>query len=271
MATQFDPIAKDESLNTTEATPRNIADVLAEGLKGIEDALPPSYTEGDGIDITNKEISVDTAFTEASTRANIASGETFSTILGKIKKWFTDIPNLFVSKTGDTMTGTLYINRQDGTTSSTGTSQLNLGNSIAEGTDKNSYGRLAIFGKRSAYSFLQATGMTANRVHELPDKSGTLAIAPKYLDNKTDIDAFIDEVVLSATLTVSSAVICNTSKNDVFTAMTNIPSGYLVLYESDSIWVNHPSFVYVDGYNHIWVGALAKSGGQWTVENYRNL
>ena len=51
----------------------------------------PTYTEGDGIDITNNEISVDTAFTEASTRANIASGDSFSTILGKIKKFFTDL------------------------------------------------------------------------------------------------------------------------------------------------------------------------------------
>lgn len=32
-----------------------------------------------------------TSFTEASTRANIASGETISTIFGKIKKWFTDL------------------------------------------------------------------------------------------------------------------------------------------------------------------------------------
>lgn len=91
MATQFDPIAKDESLNTTEATPRNIADVIAEGLKGIEDALP-TYTEGDGIDISaQKVISVDTTFTEASTRANIASGDSLSTIWGKIKKFFTDL------------------------------------------------------------------------------------------------------------------------------------------------------------------------------------
>ena len=39
MATQFDPIAKDESLNTTEVTPRNIADVLAEGLSAVEQAI----------------------------------------------------------------------------------------------------------------------------------------------------------------------------------------------------------------------------------------
>lgn len=39
MATQYDPIAKDESLNTTELTPRNIADVLAEGLADVVTAL----------------------------------------------------------------------------------------------------------------------------------------------------------------------------------------------------------------------------------------
>ena len=37
-----------------------------------------------------------TTFTEASTRANIATGEKTSTIFGKIKKWFTDLkPHAF--------------------------------------------------------------------------------------------------------------------------------------------------------------------------------
>lgn len=39
MATQYDPIAKDESLNTTETPSRNIADVLAEELEGIKNAI----------------------------------------------------------------------------------------------------------------------------------------------------------------------------------------------------------------------------------------
>lgn len=72
-----------------------------------------SYTEGDGIDITSNTISVDTTFTEAQARTNIASGDTFATILGKIKKWFSDIPNLFVNKTGDSMTGHLTMEGKD--------------------------------------------------------------------------------------------------------------------------------------------------------------
>lgn len=39
MAVQYDPIAKDESLNTTEGTSRNIADVLAQELAGIASAI----------------------------------------------------------------------------------------------------------------------------------------------------------------------------------------------------------------------------------------
>lgn len=39
MATQYAPIAKDSSINTTENTPRNIADVLAEELSAIEQAI----------------------------------------------------------------------------------------------------------------------------------------------------------------------------------------------------------------------------------------
>ena len=51
MATQFDPIAKDESLNTTEQTPRNIADVLAEELSALTQQLstPDNLTDLDDV------------------------------------------------------------------------------------------------------------------------------------------------------------------------------------------------------------------------------
>ena len=57
-----------------------------------------TYTEGDGIDISQQNvISVDTAFTEASTRTNIASGDTLATIWGKIKKFFSDLKTVAFS------------------------------------------------------------------------------------------------------------------------------------------------------------------------------
>lgn len=52
-------------------------------------------------------------FTEASTRANIASGDSYVTILGKIKKWFTDIPNVFVAKTGDSSLSGMFAPTSD--------------------------------------------------------------------------------------------------------------------------------------------------------------
>jgi len=194
MATQYDPIAKDGSLNTTEATPRNIADVLAEGLKGIEDALPPSYTEGDGIDISNNEISVDTTFTEASTRTNIASGESFSTILGKIKKFFTDLKTVAFTGAYSDLTGqpdltnvayknvnnqfsaNQNIDAKNGTTSAVGYTDLNIGNDVAAGTAGNSTGVLRLYGDNGSSVALLADRATATRYVRLPDKGGTIAL-----------------------------------------------------------------------------------------------
>lgn len=45
----------------------------------------------------NSKVSDEPTFTEANTRANIASGESFSTILGKIKKFFSDLKTVAFS------------------------------------------------------------------------------------------------------------------------------------------------------------------------------
>lgn len=62
MATQYAPIAKDSSINTTENTPRNIADVLAEELSAIEQAIAGGSGSGghtivnaSGTDMTQRE------------------------------------------------------------------------------------------------------------------------------------------------------------------------------------------------------------------------
>lgn len=58
---------------------------FTDGLKATDDSINSKTVVG-----------VNTTFTEASTRTNIASGDTFATILGKIKKWFSDLPSMFV-------------------------------------------------------------------------------------------------------------------------------------------------------------------------------
>jgi len=154
----------------------------------------PTYTEGDGIDITNNAIGVDTTFTEASTRANIASGESVSTILGKIKKFFSDLKTVaFTGAYSDlsgrpNLTNVAYknvsnnflasqnINAQNGTTSAIGYSDLNIGNDVAAGTAKNSTGVLRLYGNGAYYGQVLAQNVTANRSFELPNKDGTIAL-----------------------------------------------------------------------------------------------
>ena len=156
----------------------------------------PTYTAGDGIDITNNAISVNTTFTEASTRANIASGDTFSTILGKIKKWFSDLTSMFVSKTGDTMSGLLTIKRnaelqlaltRDHSNTTVQETRIGIGNQTPNGTAGASYGAMTLWGDGAYGAELQARNMTANRTHQLPDASGTIALTSDIPDISTKV------------------------------------------------------------------------------------
>lgn len=143
------------------------------------------YTKTQVDNLLSAKVSDNPTFTEAQTRANIASGESFATILGKIKKWFTDLPSMFVSKSGDTMSGSLQINKQS-TSTSTETSNLYLGNNIAGGTTGNSYGALTLFGKGTYKGRFIDIGniLTADRDYQLPNKSGTLALTSDIQDLK---------------------------------------------------------------------------------------
>lgn len=126
-------------------------------------------------------------FTEASTRENIVSGETFAVILGKIKKWFSDLASMFVSKSGDTITGHLYVrgsvidDRQNGTASTAGGSYLVAGNATAQGTAGNSRGYLWLYGLGTTYTQLASQITTNNITVLLPNKTGTLALTSDLL------------------------------------------------------------------------------------------
>ena len=196
--------------------------ILNESGTALADEPNLQFTDGlkasDDSGNNKTKVGVDTTFTEASTRANIASGDTFSTILGKIKKWFTDIPNLFVDKTGDTMTGDLTIKaalavKRASTTQATferdnsGTSSLSsiiyLGNNKAEGTTGCSDGAIGIYGKGSYYTTFDAPNSTANRKLSAPDKSGTIALTSDIPDVSGKADK-IGSYIYNATSGASS-------------------------------------------------------------------
>ena len=86
-----------------------------------------------------------------------------------------------VSKSGDTMTGLLAIDANDGTTSTQGTSIITLGNNIPVGNDGNSSGVLTLFGTGSGRTQLWSGNhdSTAQNII-LPDKNGTIALTNDF-------------------------------------------------------------------------------------------
>lgn len=87
-----------------------------------------------------------------------------------------------VQKTGATMSGNLIINRQDGTASTIGWSQISLGNTISSGTVGNSAGGVVFYPPNGAhYSHLRTVAtLTANRSITLPDASGTIQLVEDH-------------------------------------------------------------------------------------------
>ena len=80
-----------------------------------------------------------------------------------------------VSKSGDTMSGTLAIEAENSSTSMV-TSQINLGNNKATGTEGNSAGAIALFADSQYCSYMVARNLTADRVIYFPDKAGTICL-----------------------------------------------------------------------------------------------
>lgn len=160
------------------------------------------------------KVSDNPTFTEASTRANIASGESFATILGKIKKWFSDLASMFVSKTGDTMSGNLTIDRANGTASSIGESFAILGNATAEGTAGNSRGRIRIYGSGVSRADIFDDGtLSGSKTFNFPNMSGTFALANQ--NNNFSANQTIDRHDGTTTATGTSTIILG----------NNIPEG----------------------------------------------
>lgn len=89
---QDDAAAK--TLATTDAIPTKISDLTNDSgfLTSHQDISGKLDTTGDGSNVT-------AAFTAASNRANISTGEKLSVIFGKIAKWFADLGSLAFKST----------------------------------------------------------------------------------------------------------------------------------------------------------------------------
>lgn len=94
----------------------------------------------------------------------------------------------FMIDSGGTFKGTVYIDREDGTTSATGTSTLWVGNNTPTGTAGNSKGQVVIYGNGANYVNIQASNATGNRTVELPDANGTIAIQDRILKQEASVE-----------------------------------------------------------------------------------
>ena len=82
---------------------------------------------------------------------------------------------------GGTVSGNVYVDRADGTTTTVGTSRLTLGNSTASGTARNSQGVLRIYDEQTGYAdlkkivdnTLENAGVTLNSDFSIDDANGT--------------------------------------------------------------------------------------------------
>lgn len=194
--------------------------ILNQSGTAVTDEANLQFTNGLKVtdDSTNHitKVEVDTEFEQAYTRANINSGDPLSTILGKIKKWFADLPSLFVSRSGDNMAGPLGINSEsrysgiiiggdwEHKTTVLQPATILIGNSIPDGALNCCRGQLRIYGNGSNYTNVEAPDSTANRTITFPNADGIVALT-------TDIPTKVSQLTNDSGFITSSGTAANVS------------------------------------------------------------
>lgn len=162
-------------MTPTDITPQDIViqdRIIAEGiLKGNGDGGISSATAGTDYVAPNGDASnVTAAFTAASTRANIATGEKLSVLFGKIAKWFADLGSLAFKSTvaksdlaSDVQTS---LNKANSALQSVSKSDVGLGNVANErqysSANPPPYPVTSVNGKTGAVTVEASSGKTYN-------------------------------------------------------------------------------------------------------------
>lgn len=138
-----------------------------------------------------------------------------------------------VSKSGDTMSGTLAINgvqdalvadSQNGTNGAVGWTFVKVGNNKASNVDKNSAGILRLYGKTDKFvDFFDNAGFSANRNIYIPDKNGTLALTSDIPDVSVKVNKSGDR--MSGDLTISKTNTSTTSTDSALVLGNDISDG----------------------------------------------
>ena len=130
----------------------------------------------------NGKLSDNPTFTEASTRANIESGESLATILGKIKKFFTDLKTVAFTGSYSDLTNTPNLPIWTSTVSKlVGATSATISNSNITTTS-----RVEIFGQTSSGKPFVYKTMTAS--------NGSVSLTFDALTENTDICARVTNI-----------------------------------------------------------------------------
>lgn len=153
-----------------------------------------------------------------------------------------------VSKSGDTMTGNLYIHKANSGTS-LANSEAVLGNNIAEGITGNSRGVLRFYGTGTQRVSLFPSAITGERDIVIPDKSGTMALESDITFRRLSsgswswntqasysIDAYSGNsvIVFGARSGKGFMAICPNNNNEVFEIINNTGCTISQTYDSNT-------------------------------------
>lgn len=185
----------------------------------------------------NAKVSDYPVFTEASTRANIASGESFATILGKIKKFFSDIKALAFINTAQSDPTTKYL-RGDGSWQTFPSIPTNLSDLTGD----------VSISSPSDDEFLRHNGTKwVNESVTIP----TVSVAGNGTASTTVVHS--QQITVNSTSTdIDGTKYMESTANSasfVFTNSTHILSTSAISVYTDT-WGDNPSNVAVDGSNH---------------------
>ena len=108
-----------------------------------------------------------------------------------------DVTGTIMTNQGGTFSGRVYIDQHNGTASTMGASEIDLGNNIAEGTTGNSRGIVILYSPQTYWTaFYSADTQTANRHIKLPDASGTIALVENGSNSNGNYTKFSDGTLM---------------------------------------------------------------------------
>lgn len=181
---------------TIQKTNANTGNIMLQLVQGTAYRLVKQfegepYNSGDPLD-TDLADEDYVPFYDASTGTR--KNSLWSNIVAKLK-------DIFVKKSGDTMSGNLTIDKKNGTPNVEAWSYVMLGNDTPVTQDKNSTGVIRFFTQGTSYIDLVAAKTDAVRYQQLQNKSGTIALLSDTnpfvsINNKTtlaEVGAVIDD------------------------------------------------------------------------------